>query len=223
MLPHIEILASDKQESHQRCAAEVLCGIIRGSKHWTYEKTEKLWHNIIPILQSAIQNILHETILDWTKCFCHALQARDSRRFHWLVEFLMDDPLSDPTSLIASTKLHLIIEVLFRQPWRNSELYNRLMDYLRKHMTQSFQLIRVTISKAFKFMFLSDYLPPGGMQDKSPKMAKFLQECMPYLDWLYNDTLMKIDNNQSCDESQLIIKDVDREHALNMFKVGELR
>ena len=40
--PHIERLVSDTRhdthETSQRCAAEMISGIIRGSKHWTFEK-----------------------------------------------------------------------------------------------------------------------------------------------------------------------------------------
>ncbi|XP_045481935.1 proteasome activator complex subunit 4-like isoform X2 [Harmonia axyridis] len=219
VFPHLEKLASEKQESHQRCAAEILSGVIRGSKHWSFEKTEKLWHSAIPILQGAIQNILTETLQDWSMCLCLSLRSRDSRRYHWLMEYLLDDPLSDPTSLIASSKLHLFINTLFMQPWRNCDLYNRLMDYLRKHMTHPFQLIRIKISTALKIIFLSDYEPPGGIQNRTPKMSKLFDEYMPTMNWLYYDTLKKIDNNQNCDVSLPIIKDINREDALKVFKV----
>ncbi|XP_044747476.1 proteasome activator complex subunit 4-like [Coccinella septempunctata] len=219
VLPHVEKFASNKLESHQRCAAEIVSGMIRGSKHWTFEKTEKLWHNIIPVLQNAIQNILTETLQDWSMCICLSLRSRDSRRYHWLMEFLLDDPLADPTSLIASTKLHLFMNTLFMQPWRNCDLYNRLMDYLKKHMTHPFQLIRIKISTALKIIFLSDYVPPGGVQDKNPKVSKFFDEYMPVLEWLYYDTLKKIDNNQNCDELLPTIKDIKREDALKLFKI----
>lgn len=44
--PGLERLVTDrsheKHESSQRCAMEVLAGIIRGSKHWPYEKVSSL-------------------------------------------------------------------------------------------------------------------------------------------------------------------------------------
>ena len=40
--PHLERLVADtKHDTHEcshRCAAEIISGVIRGSKHWTYEK-----------------------------------------------------------------------------------------------------------------------------------------------------------------------------------------
>ncbi len=40
--PHLERLAGDTQESSQRCLAEIVAGLIRGSKHWPFEKVRIL-------------------------------------------------------------------------------------------------------------------------------------------------------------------------------------
>lgn len=39
--PHLEQLVADSHESTQRCVAEIIAGLIRGSKHWTFEKVLK--------------------------------------------------------------------------------------------------------------------------------------------------------------------------------------
>lgn len=39
--PHLEELVADSHESTQRCVAEIIAGLIRGSKHWTFEKVLK--------------------------------------------------------------------------------------------------------------------------------------------------------------------------------------
>jgi len=36
--PHMERLADDSHESTQRCVAEIIAGLIRGSKHWSFGK-----------------------------------------------------------------------------------------------------------------------------------------------------------------------------------------
>lgn len=38
--PHIERLASDPQESSQRCLTEIVAGLMRGSKHWGFLKVQ---------------------------------------------------------------------------------------------------------------------------------------------------------------------------------------
>lgn len=36
--PHMERLANDSHESTQRCVAEIIAGLVRGSKHWSFGK-----------------------------------------------------------------------------------------------------------------------------------------------------------------------------------------
>ena len=47
---HLERLVEDtKPESHEtshRCAAEILAGILRGAKHWPYEKVNYLYKTV---------------------------------------------------------------------------------------------------------------------------------------------------------------------------------
>ena len=36
--PHVEAMVRDHRESHQRAASEIMAGLIRGAKHWDYDK-----------------------------------------------------------------------------------------------------------------------------------------------------------------------------------------
>ena len=36
--PHVEAMVKDHRESHQRAASEIMAGLIRGTKHWDYDK-----------------------------------------------------------------------------------------------------------------------------------------------------------------------------------------
>lgn len=36
--PHMERLAGDSHESTQRCVAEIIAGLVRGSKHWNFNQ-----------------------------------------------------------------------------------------------------------------------------------------------------------------------------------------
>ncbi|MGH0173133.1 UNVERIFIED_CONTAM: hypothetical protein FKN15_013552 [Acipenser sinensis] len=40
--PHLERLVADSHESTQRCVAEIVAGLIRGCKHWTFEKVREM-------------------------------------------------------------------------------------------------------------------------------------------------------------------------------------
>ncbi|KAJ7404837.1 hypothetical protein WISP_143263 [Willisornis vidua] len=92
--PHLERLVADSHESTQRCVAEIIAGLIRGSKHWTFEKVEKLWKLLCPLLRTALSNITVETYNDWGTCIATSCESRDPRKLHWLFELLLESPLS---------------------------------------------------------------------------------------------------------------------------------
>ncbi|ELW47867.1 Proteasome activator complex subunit 4 [Tupaia chinensis] len=92
--PHLERLVADSHESTQRCVAEIIAGLIRGSKHWTFEKVEKLWELLCPLLRTALSNITVETYNDWGTCIATSCESRDPRKLHWLFELLLESPLS---------------------------------------------------------------------------------------------------------------------------------
>uniref|UniRef100_A0A8C1Y770 Proteasome activator subunit 4b n=1 Tax=Cyprinus carpio TaxID=7962 RepID=A0A8C1Y770_CYPCA len=70
--PHMERLANDSHESTQRCVAEIIAGLVRGSKHWSFSKVEALWKFLIPLMRRALSNITVETYADWGTCVATA-------------------------------------------------------------------------------------------------------------------------------------------------------
>lgn len=46
-----------------------ILGLIRGSKHWPFDKVEKLWAYLTPLIRKALNNMTEETVVDWGVCF----------------------------------------------------------------------------------------------------------------------------------------------------------
>ncbi|CAF5107038.1 unnamed protein product, partial [Rotaria sp. Silwood1] len=59
----------EKQEGCHRVAAEIVAGMIRGSKYWTLEMLKKLWQKLIPFLNEVCTNLSPETLSCWDSCF----------------------------------------------------------------------------------------------------------------------------------------------------------
>lgn len=76
-LPHLCKLVTDKQESSQRCATEIIAGIIRGSKHWPFNMVSEMWDSLLPVIRLALVNLTVESVIDWGVCFATAQQHRD--------------------------------------------------------------------------------------------------------------------------------------------------
>jgi proteasome activator subunit 4 len=82
-----QLVQSDK-EGQQRFAAEIVAGMVRGSRLWSYDKLTTMWAWLFPLLTSALENITNETSANWATCINMIFCTRDPRRVHWLVELL---------------------------------------------------------------------------------------------------------------------------------------
>ena len=65
--PVIEYLMSDVVKNKQRAAAELIAGVIGGSKHWAVDAQERLWTWLTPKLAKVLTlSVKTDTILVWT-------------------------------------------------------------------------------------------------------------------------------------------------------------
>ena len=74
LLPHLKALcekASDR--GSQRAAAEIVAGLLRGSKLWPLQKREKLGSLLSPLLVLAFETITSDTLGDWGAALVFAL------------------------------------------------------------------------------------------------------------------------------------------------------
>ncbi|KAB0397626.1 hypothetical protein E2I00_012676 [Balaenoptera physalus] len=169
--PHLEHLVADSHESTQRCVAEIIAGLIRGSKHWTFEKVEKLSELLCPLLRTALSNITVETYNDWGTCIATSCESRDPRKLHWLFELLLESPLSGG---------------LAQQEWRVPELLHRLLKYLEPKLTQVYKNVRERIGSVLTYIFMIDVSLPNTAPTASPRVPEFtariLDKLKPLMD-----------------------------------------
>lgn len=190
-LPHLQQLVTDKQESSQRCAAEITSGIIRGAKHWPFQMTCDLWQSLLPIVRTALSNLTEETVVDWGICFATSQTRRDPNRHHWLLECLMEEaPLRDSeSSFVECGRLYVLQSVLIQQLWRVTELLQRLLARLENRLlTSPFQNVRERLGSVLATMFEPDLRFPHRSPDSTtPRMQSLLDKIMPRLERLVDD------------------------------------
>lgn len=229
-IPYLQDLVQEKQEQHQRCGAEIISGIIRGSKHWSFEQISKFWDAMIPILHTAVLNMFVETLPDWSMCIVVSLEHRDPNRYHWLLEYLMSDPLAEQTSFLACGRITLLNNALHQQSWRNAEIYNRTLEYLKDHLSHPFQNVRERVSSCLTTLFSGDIKIPRGNETGCPRVKDFFPVVLPRMKRLYADCLKKLEtatcvNVESKDSSQLLMGSLDSDDEKNdirLFKTGKL-
>lgn len=172
-----------------KCATEIVAGLIRGSKHWSFEKIEKMWATLLPVIRTAFSNISEYTYGNWGSCFLIAMKGRDPNRHHWLLEFLMDNPLGESTSFHSSSRLFILHNTLSQQPWRNAELINRFLECLKPHLAHSFQNVRQKISFCLGRIFYDDLRFSKEASTNLPVVGDFFKYVMPKMNRLYEITL----------------------------------
>ncbi|XP_076141905.1 proteasome activator complex subunit 4A [Alosa pseudoharengus] len=180
--PHMERLVADTHESPQRCVAEIISGLIRGSKHWSYSQVEKLWALLCPMLRKALSNITVETYGDWGTCIATACESRDPRKLHWLFEMLMESPVNgEGGSFVDACRLYVLQGGLAQQEWRVPELLHRLLQYLEPKLTQVYKNVRERIGSVLTYIFMIDVNLPRIHQTASPRTSEFTERILARL------------------------------------------
>lgn len=90
--PTVEKLISDTDQNKQRGAAELIGGVIGGSKHWPVEKQRRLWEWFQPHMKKIFkQNIKTDTLPIWTSFLEYVFYHKDPRRVQQLVDYLVNE------------------------------------------------------------------------------------------------------------------------------------
>ncbi|KAL4641227.1 proteasome activator complex subunit 4 [Arapaima gigas] len=177
--PHMERLVADSHESTQRCVAEIIAGLIRGCKHWSFSKVESLWQLLCPLLRTALSNITVETYVDWGTCVATACESRDPRKLHWLFEMLMESPVNgEGGSFVDACRLYVLQGGLAQQEWRVPELLHRLLQYLEPKLTQVYKNVRERIGSVLTYIFMIDVNLPHTQPTTSPRIAEFTERVL---------------------------------------------
>uniref|UniRef100_A0A3Q2P0Y9 Proteasome activator subunit 4 n=1 Tax=Fundulus heteroclitus TaxID=8078 RepID=A0A3Q2P0Y9_FUNHE len=177
--PHMERLVSDSHESKQRCVAEIISGLIRGCKHWSFSKVESLWELLCPLLRTALSNITIETYADWGTCIATACESRDPRKLHRLFEMLMESPVNgEGGSFVDACRLYVLQGGLAQQEWRVPELLHRLLQYLEPKLTQVYKNVRERIGSVLTYIFMIDVNLPFTQPTTSPRISDFTERIL---------------------------------------------
>lgn len=190
---HLPRLVEDKSvDGHHRCAAEVMAGFMRGSKHWSFAKAENLYREFEPLIRLALDKITVETDVYWGTCFATTAENMDPYRQWWLHELLLDEPLKESTSFIDCSRLYCLQGAFNQHVWRLNSIAHRLLTYLRPYLDHPFQNIRERIGSILINIFEGDLSFSGAPRSESPLADDFIRELMPRLKILLTDQPKKI-------------------------------
>lgn len=187
--PHIERLMADtshdKHDSSQRCAMEILAGVLRGSKHWSYTETKELWDWAVPILGTSLNNLTVSTVEDWASFYTNVSESRDPMKMFWFFELLMENPLNgEGGSFGDASRLYMLQSALLQQEWRVTDLHHRLLKYIHQHLAHPYKNVRDRIGSCLSNVYMIDYKMFSSSASDGPNRQAFLEEVLPQLDRL---------------------------------------
>ena len=86
---HIEELVASDIEMKQKCASELIHGLIRGSKHWCYKSIEKITNFLGDIFRKLSSTVSNDVLIVWLAAIKTAIHDRDPRSLFYLYENLL--------------------------------------------------------------------------------------------------------------------------------------
>uniref|UniRef100_A0A6B2EKU9 Proteasome activator complex subunit 4 n=1 Tax=Phlebotomus kandelakii TaxID=1109342 RepID=A0A6B2EKU9_9DIPT len=181
------LIAGKECESNHRCAAEIMAGFMKGTKHWTFEKTQRLFDELQPLIREALNHVTNDTDAFWGTCFATAAEMIDPMRQYWLYEVLLENPLRESTSFIDCSRIYCLQGPFNQHVWRMNSIAQRLLDYLRPYLVHPFQNVRERLGSILINIFEADLTYPGGNEPQCPRMRDFIGGLVPQLQILYND------------------------------------
>lgn len=183
LLPHLQTLAADVAESSQKCAAEIFCGLVRGSKHWPFASVERLWLCLIPILNTCLAHVHKYSASTWIACINRCVGDRDPNRLHWLMEALLKSVFCPEDVLfVTCVKLDILLFVCGELEWRGAEFKHRVLDLLSTHLDHPYQSVRRKIGSVLAKVFSAEIY--RGPFTFGPNSSNFLDLHLPKLDVL---------------------------------------
>ncbi|KAL1919118.1 uncharacterized protein VTP21DRAFT_2500 [Calcarisporiella thermophila] len=157
----IKLCRATDQKSHQRAAAELMAGIIRGCKHWNLEKIARMWSFVIPLLRETLAAVNPDTIGHWNYFFKNTCRNRDPRRLRPLIELIYGMRF-DPTSHAAfteSAKLTLRSSMLQTLSWRLLPASLPLLDQMLENVQHPYKQVRTAIANNIRRLHQMQWNP----------------------------------------------------------------
>jgi len=223
--PHIERMVQEKGEHYLRCAAELIAGLVAGSKHWPFDMVASLREWLLPQLRIAISNISTETTKDWNECFQLMVRNRDPRRVFWVIDFVTNE-LKYPSSsaLIFSTKFMLLQRVLIEQQWKVPGCLRDVVMFVEGQLDHNYKNIRSKIGSVLSTAFFHDLHYQGQLSEvhQNPSMNQLIEKILMKIAPLLIDDMSSSDLNSIIEveesSSPADISTDEKKKAIRTFK-----
>ncbi|KAG9300251.1 hypothetical protein G9A89_011324 [Geosiphon pyriformis] len=170
--PEVARLCEKPEEKHeQRAAAEILAGIVRGSKHWRQNTLRAMWEWLIPLLEKTFNAITPDSLTYWERFLSYSFRSRDPRRVLPLIELIFRSTL-DPTSHASfgeAKKLLFVNTLLSCFSWQMIPHSHSLLDVYLSNLRHPYKQVRDVLAANINMLFQIQWHP------SAPSVAALLE------------------------------------------------
>ncbi|TKR87481.1 hypothetical protein L596_011872 [Steinernema carpocapsae] len=162
----LERLMASKKDEEQRLASEIVAGLLNGSKIWNWEKAEKMWAWLEPLLVTCLENVTSTSFSNWGTAVATVLGSCDPRSQYRLIVML--ESLADrntESSFHKTIRYYLLQAALNQGEWRVTECWNDMFQKLTPCIPQTYQNFRERIGSCIATLTYFDI--PGFHYDSS--------------------------------------------------------
>jgi len=178
--PHFEDLlrtaGTGKQEEpyYMSLSAELVSGLIRGMKHWTFDDHEKTYKYLCNILDKVLQETSMNCVGEWCECFEFAICDKDPRRVKWIKDYMLDklEKLignEDNRKLTSSSNqvryLRYLYGTIGEISWRDPDTLVSLMEIMKKNLAAPYEQVRECISAFLAMIYKTMWKPLRNSQN----------------------------------------------------------
>ncbi|KAF9979719.1 hypothetical protein BGZ75_009303 [Mortierella antarctica] len=158
----------------QRTAAELIGGMIRGSKHWKKEGLDRMWAWLSPLLKKTFQQCTPDSLVYWERFVKYACFYRDPRRVLPLITLIFGTSLDkESTAAFSESKVMFFTRgVLISFSWRVSLLTPALRFECLQHIAHPYKQVREVLGPVINELYQLASHPSYASVDEFLKTQK---------------------------------------------------
>jgi proteasome activator subunit 4 len=187
VLPILEELVNKTGElvAH-KLAAELICGIIYGAKHWSDLEKKKIVNRVYPLLMTGVGNCPVEAIASYKEIFGVVFERRDPKRYGELIElFLSELEAYDPSiSYVRQSKKISFINILLSSSRMPVSFYEKCIKIYVEMGSNPYQEVREALGSGIDYALLGLSRPfkrEEMSMEKLLKREKWTVEAYPFI------------------------------------------
>ncbi|CAF3998522.1 unnamed protein product, partial [Adineta steineri] len=205
-----------KHEGSHRVAAQIIAGMICGSKNWTLEMLNELWEKLTPFLTEICNNLNSEIKPHWNKCFFYIIVNKDPRRMFRVIHFLctLINAKSTLNTFNESARWHLIRN-LDKFHWRIPSVWCEVYKHIAELLDHSSLSVRIRIADVLALSMSHDVILFNNQSTRQPNINVFLDTISVRLNQAI-DICERLPMNLISD--QILKTDLETQRAFNFIE-----